>query len=66
MRCAEGALGKEASIRGAGRPVFAAVLLTIAGTLNIMHGIAAISDAHFFEDTTPTCSPTSTPGAGSP
>jgi hypothetical protein len=31
--------------------MFAAILLTIAGTLNIIYGIAAISDAHFFTDT---------------
>jgi hypothetical protein len=37
-------------MRGAGRTMFAAILLTIAGTLNIIYGIAAISDAHFFTD----------------
>src|SRR5215210_7272398 len=35
-------------MRGLGRAVFAAILLLIAGTLNIIYGIAAISDAHFF------------------
>jgi hypothetical protein len=30
--------------------MFAAVLLMIAGILNIIYGIAAISDAHFFTD----------------
>ena len=35
-------------MRGAGRVVFAAVLLLIAGTLNIIYGIGAISDAHFY------------------
>jgi hypothetical protein len=30
--------------------VFAAILLLIAGTLNLIYGIAAISDAHFFTD----------------
>jgi hypothetical protein len=35
-------------VRGAGRVVFAAVLLLIAGTLNIIYGIGAISDAHFY------------------
>jgi hypothetical protein len=30
--------------------MFAAVLLLIAGTLDIIYGIAAISDAHFFTD----------------
>jgi hypothetical protein len=33
-----------------GRATFAAVLLMIAGSLNIIYGIAAISDAHFFTD----------------
>jgi hypothetical protein len=37
-------------MRGAGRVVFAAVLLLIAGTLNIIYGIAAIDDANFFTD----------------
>ena len=40
-------------MRGAGRAAFAAVLLLIAGTLNIIYGIAAISDSKFFvNDTT--------------
>jgi hypothetical protein len=39
-------------MRGAGRVVFAAVLLLIAGTLNIIYGIAAIGDAHFYADST--------------
>jgi hypothetical protein len=38
-------------MKGVGRAMFAAILLTIAGTLNIIYGIAAISDAHFFTDT---------------
>ena len=37
-------------VRGQGRAAFAAVLLMIAGTLNIIYGIAAISEAHFFTD----------------
>jgi hypothetical protein len=37
-------------MRGAGRTAFAAILLIIAGVLNIIYGIAAISDAHFFTD----------------
>src|SRR4051794_37058009 len=37
-------------IRGMGRATFAAVLLMIAGSLNIIYGIAAISDANFFTD----------------
>jgi hypothetical protein len=35
-------------MRGAGRAVFVAILLMIAGTLNVIYGIAAISDANFF------------------
>jgi hypothetical protein len=35
-------------VRGAGRVVFAATLLLIAGVLNIIYGIGAISDAHFY------------------
>src|SRR4051794_23224718 len=38
-------------VRGAGRAAFAAILLIIAGVLNVIYGIAAISDAHFFTDT---------------
>jgi hypothetical protein len=37
-------------VRGAGRAAFAAVLLIIAGTLNVIYGIAAIGEAHFFTD----------------
>jgi hypothetical protein len=35
-------------MRGVGRAIFAAILLLIAGTLNIIYGIGAISDAHFY------------------
>jgi hypothetical protein len=37
-------------IRGAGRAVFAATLLLIAGTLNIIYGIGALDGANVFED----------------
>jgi hypothetical protein len=37
-------------VRGEGRTAFAAVLLIIAGALNVIYGIAAISEAHFFTD----------------
>lgn len=37
-------------VRGEGRAAFAAILLLIAGSLNAIYGIAAISDAHFFTD----------------
>ena len=39
-------------MRGAGRAVFAAILLLIVGTLNIIYGIGAISDAHFYVNDT--------------
>ena len=39
---------KGDNMRGAGRVVFAAVLLLIAGTLNVIYGIGAISDANFY------------------
>ena len=35
-------------MRGAGRAAFAAVLLIIAGTLNIIYGIGALDDANIF------------------
>ena len=35
-------------MRGLGRAVFVAILLLIAGTLNIIYGIGAISDANFW------------------
>ncbi len=34
--------------RGAGRTFFAALLLAIGGVLNVVWGIAAISNSHFF------------------
>ena len=39
-------------MRGTGRVVFVAILLLIAGTLNIIYGIAAVGNAHFFANTT--------------
>ena len=38
-------------MKGVGRAVFVAVLLLIAGTLNIIYGIAAVGNAHFFNNT---------------
>jgi len=35
-------------MRGLGRAIFAAILLMIAGTINIIYGIAAVSDASFY------------------
>jgi len=39
-------------MRGVGRAIFAAILLLIAGTLNLIYGIAAVSDAHFYVNNT--------------
>jgi hypothetical protein len=38
-------------MRGVGRTLFVAILLEIAGILNIIYGIAAVSNAHFFDNT---------------
>ena len=35
-------------MRGAGRVVFAAIMLLIVGVLNIIYGIGALDDANFF------------------
>ena len=37
-------------MRGTGRAVFAATLLLIAGTLNIIYGFGALDDANIFVD----------------
>lgn len=39
-------------MRGAGRVVFAAILLLIVGTLNIIYGIGALDDANIFVNDT--------------
>ena len=39
-------------MRGLGRAIFAAILLMIAGTLNIIYGIAGVSNANFFANNT--------------
>jgi hypothetical protein len=39
-------------MRGLGRAVFVAILLMIAGTLNVIYGIAAVGDANFFVNET--------------
>jgi hypothetical protein len=39
-------------MRGAGRVVFAAVLLLMLGTINIVYGIGALDDANFFANDT--------------
>jgi hypothetical protein len=39
-------------MRGAGRAIFAAVLLLIAGTLNIIYGIGALDSARIFVNDT--------------
>jgi hypothetical protein len=39
-------------MRGMGRAMFVAILLLIAGTLNVIYGIAAIGNAHFYAGNT--------------
>jgi hypothetical protein len=39
-------------VRGAGRAVFAAILLMIVGTINIIYGIGALDDARIFVNDT--------------
>ena len=39
-------------MKGTGRAVFVAILLLIAGTLNIIYGFGAIGNAHFFTSST--------------
>ncbi len=39
-------------MRGAGRVVFAAILLLIAGVLNIVYGFGALDDANYFVNDT--------------
>ncbi len=39
-------------MKGTGRAVFVAILLLIAGTLNIIYGFGAIGNAHFFTAST--------------
>jgi hypothetical protein len=39
-------------VRGAGRVVFAAILLLMLGTINIIYGIGALDDANFFANDT--------------
>lgn len=38
-------------MRGTGRVAFVAILLMIAGVLNVIYGIAAVGNAHFFAST---------------
>ena len=38
-------------MKGLGRVLFVAIMLLIAGTLNIIYGIAAVGNAHFFHGT---------------
>jgi hypothetical protein len=39
-------------MRGVGSALFAGILLMVAGTLNIIYGIAAVSDSKFFVNDT--------------
>jgi hypothetical protein len=49
---AAGVNERGAKLRGAGRVVFAAVMLLVLGTLNIIYGIGALDDANIFTDDT--------------
>jgi hypothetical protein len=39
-------------MRGAGRVVFAAILLLLVGTINLVYGIGALDDANYFVNDT--------------
>jgi len=43
---------RDDDTRGAGSAVFASILLMVAGTVNIIYGIAAIADSKFFVNET--------------
>jgi hypothetical protein len=43
---------RRPNVRGAGSAVFAAILLVVAGTLNIIYGIGALDDASIFVNDT--------------
>jgi hypothetical protein len=38
-------------MRGVGRAIFVSILLMVAGVLNVIYGIAAVGNAHFFNNT---------------
>jgi hypothetical protein len=42
----------EVNLKGAGSAIFAAVLLLVVGTLNIIYGIRAVDNASFFANDT--------------
>src|SRR5215207_8942695 len=44
--------GKELQVRGVGRVTFAAFLLMVVGTINIIYGIGALDDANIFVNDT--------------
>ena len=48
----EAARNEGTAIRGAGRAAFAATLLLIAGTLNVIYGIGALDSANIFANDT--------------
>src|SRR4026207_2368477 len=45
-------LTKESQMRGTGRVAFAAILLLVVGTINIIYGIGALDDARIFVNDT--------------
>ena len=56
---------EEPTYAGAGWVVFASSMFVIAATLNIIWGLAAVANSHFFVANASFISATSTPGAGS-
>jgi hypothetical protein len=40
-------------MRGAGRAVFVSILLLVVGVINVIYGIGAIGNAHFFHNNNP-------------
>jgi hypothetical protein len=48
LLCGRAETNKEVQMRGAGRSIFAATLLLIVGTLNIIYGIGALDGANVF------------------
>ena len=54
----------DVEVRGEARAMFAAILLLIAGVLNVIYGIAAISNGDFFKTRPRTSSSASASGAG--
>ena len=64
MYLGRGSYLERSPMRGAGRVVFAAVILMIVGTLNIIYGFGALDEANIFINDTRYILTTSTRSAG--